>query len=146
LLFFQYDDSWLSDYGDSDEFDKVIEEKSQASLKVHSYSTQNQPVIKTSTALMASIFMKPSHSSLGESFLSKKQPDEELSVWGQSGYQRGQSASTTNIIIDNENQSILNASTTDDSDKTMADMVKDAFSFTTLTTDENNSSDGNDHI
>ena len=101
---------------------------------------QSQPVIKTSTALMASIFMKSSPHNLGESFLSKKQSDEELSVWGQDGYQRAQP--TTNKNVDDE--ALQNKSTVDVSDRLLADMVKDAFSFTPLP-DSSGSIDGSDH-
>ena len=76
---------------------------------------------------MASMFMQPSAASLGESFLSKEQSVDALSVWGESGYQRRKASTTLNL-----NQALQNISAMTESDKAMVEIVKDAFSSTTL--------------
>ena len=72
---------------------------------------------------MASMFMHgEAPLKMEESFLSKKESEDEVSVWGQDGYQRTKTQSSPNL-----NEAQTNISTMTDTDKIMADMVKDAF-------------------
>ena len=92
---------------------------------------------------MASMFSRDGGPSvLGESFLSKKVSDEELSVWGKEGYQRPQSSTSMTL-----NQALKNLSTVADNadpDKAVIDMVHDVF-CTTNSLNERSSTNENDN-
>ena len=124
---FDEDFSFLEQYEDEDkeeiESDSVKNNPKEAGLKSQSYTFQTQSVIRTSTALTASMVSQPVPSVVGESFLSRKATTEGAVFWDKEGYQRPKS----NLSL---NQALKNLSTVGDTteeDRAMLQIVNDVF-------------------
>lgn len=105
----------------------------ETKLKSQPYSSHTQPVIRTSTALTASMLSKTVPSVMGESFLNQKTTNEkEVTFWGAEGYQPHQ----TNLSLDQALHNLSTVGDTSDEDHAMLAIVNDVFRASDFSNEE----------